>query len=139
MRADTFTPEKRSAIMRAVKSADTAPERAVRAAACAAGFARRYRLGGDGLPGKPDLVFPALHKVVFVHGCFWHGHGCARGARLPKTNASYWRAKIARNSVRDRASLRALRKIGLSTLVLWECETRDPDATARKLGAFLRR
>jgi DNA mismatch endonuclease (patch repair protein) len=137
VRADVFNPDKRSAVMRAVKSRDTAPELAVRAAARDAGFARRYRLNGAKLPGKPDLVFGAVRKVVFVHGCFWHGHDCKRGARAPKDNAAYWRAKIARNLARDRSSLKALRLHGWATLVIWECETRDRAALARKLARFL--
>ena len=136
---DVFDPIKRSAVMRAVKARDTAPERAVRAAACAAGFARRYRLNGAHLPGKPDLVFTALGKVVFVHGCFWHGHDCKRGARAPKQNAAYWRAKIARNRARDAETLRTLKQHGLVALTIWECETRDEAVLARKLSRFLRR
>jgi DNA mismatch endonuclease (patch repair protein) len=125
--------------MRAVKSADTSPERAVRAAVRALGYGRRYRLNGAKLPGKPDLVFSSMGKVVFVHGCFWHGHDCKRGARAPKDNADYWRAKIARNRARDAASLKALRVAGWSALVLWECETRDAGALSRKLKSFLAR
>ena len=137
MPADVFDADTRSAVMRAVRSADTAPERAVRAAACALGYRRRYRLNGAALTGKPDLVFASLGKVVFVHGCFWHGHTCKRGARQPKDNADYWRAKISRNRARDRAALRALRAAGWSALVVWECETRDAAALARSLGKFL--
>lgn len=135
---DVFDAEKRSSIMRAVKSGDTAPERAVRAAACAAGYARRYRLGGGALPGKPDLVFAALRKAVFVHGCFWHGHDCKRGARAPKDNAAYWSAKIGRNMARDARVLAALAGDGWSTLVVWECETKDVAALEARLAAFLR-
>lgn len=138
MRADVFDPVKRSAVMRAVKSRDTAPERAVRAAVCELGYARRYRLNGAKLPGRPDLVFGAMRKAVFVHGCFWHGHTCKRGARQPKDNATYWRAKIARNVARDRATLRTLKDAGWSALVIWECETGDGPALARKLLRFLR-
>lgn len=137
MRADVFDADKRSAVMRAVKSSDTAPERAVRAAVRALGYARRYRLNGAHLPGKPDLVFTSLQKVVFVHGCFWHGHDCKRGARQPKDNAAYWRTKIARNVARDAASLRALKSAGWSAHVVWECETRDAVSLARKLAKFL--
>ncbi len=136
-RADVFDVEKRSAIMRAVKSSGTAPERAVRAAVRKLGYGRRYRLNGAHLPGKPDLVFTSLSKVVFVHGCFWHGHDCARGARQPKDNAAYWTQKIMRNRTRDAVSLRALHSDGWSALVIWECETRDTDALSRKLGRFL--
>ena len=139
MRADIFDPVKRSAIMRAVKSRGTAPELAVRALVRKLGYARRYRLNGASLLGKPDLVFGALRKAIFVHGCFWHGHDCKRGARQPKDNAAYWRAKIARNRARDAATLKALRAAGWSALVLWECETRDAAALSRKLGSFLSR
>jgi DNA mismatch endonuclease (patch repair protein) len=135
---DVFDKAKRSEVMRAVKSRDTAPERAVREAARAAGFARRYRLGGGKLPGKPDLVFGALRKAVFVHGCFWHGHDCKRGARKPKDNASYWSAKITRNRARDGRVLKELSDAGWDALVIWECETRDADALKRRLARFLR-
>lgn len=139
MRADVFSEEKRSAVMRAVKARDTAPERAVREAVRSAGYARRYRLHGAHLPGKPDLVFPALQKAVFVHGCFWHGHDCRRGARQPKDNAPYWRAKIARNRERDSGALASLKTLGWRTLVIWECETRDRERLVRTLASFLRR
>ena len=136
-RADVFDAEKRSAIMRAVKSRDTAPERTVREAVRALGYGRRYRIGGVTLPGKPDLVFGAMRKAIFVHGCFWHGHDCKRGARQPKDNAAYWRAKIARNRVRDVAVRKALRAEGWKALTIWECETRDDAKLAAKLARFL--
>lgn len=138
VRTDVFSPAQRSAVMRAVKSSGTAPELAVCSAARAAGYARRYRLGGAGLPGKPDLVFGALEKVVFVHGCFWHGHDCKRGARKPKGNGAYWSAKIAGNRARDEASLAALNASGWKALVIWECEARNADALTERLQTFLR-
>ncbi|MEQ1820045.1 MAG: DNA mismatch endonuclease Vsr [Terricaulis sp.] len=138
MRADVFDPVKRSAVMRAVKSRDTEPELKVRAAVRDLGYARRYRLNGASLPGKPDLVFGAMRKAIFVHGCFWHGHDCKRGARQPKDNAAYWRAKISRNVARDCATLKTLRADEWATLVIWECETRDSASLARKLAKFLR-
>lgn len=137
MRADVFTPAKRSAVMRAVKSADTAPERIVRRAVCALGFARRYRLNCAHLPGKPDLVFTALRKVVSVHGCFWHGHDCKRGARKPKDNRAYWSAKIAANRARDAAHTKELRAAGWRVLTLWECQMGDPQALSDRLSHFL--
>lgn len=137
MRADVFSPAKRSSIMRAVKSADTGPERTVRKAVCALGFARRYRLNGAHLPGKPDLVFASLRKVIFVHGCFWHGHDCARGARKPKDNAGYWSAKIARNRARDAVHAKALTVAGWRLLTIWECEARQSEALERRLSRFL--
>jgi DNA mismatch endonuclease, patch repair protein len=115
--------------MRAVKSKDTKPEWVVRRLLHAAGF--RYRLHGKDLPGKPDLVFPSRRKVVFVHGCFWHGHDCARGDRQPKTNANYWMAKIARNKARDVEHLATLRNRNWQVLTVWECEIKDLGLLAR--------
>jgi DNA mismatch endonuclease, patch repair protein len=127
--ADVFAPQMRSAVMRAVKSRDTAPELAVRRAAHALGL--RFRLGRDDLPGKPDLVFPAKRTALFVHGCFWHGHDCARGARMPATNRDYWQAKIGRNRARDKSAFAALTKLGWKPAMIWECETRDGAKLAR--------
>ena len=127
--------EQRSRIMRAVKGRDTAPEMLVRHLAYGMGY--RYRLYRTDLPGKPDLTFPGRRKVVFVHGCFWHGHDCARGARRPKRNAEYWANKIARNRIRDKASLMALRTLGWKALVIWECELLELARVKRRLSRFL--
>lgn len=105
--------------MRAVKSKDTTPEIQVRRFVHSLGY--RYRLHRKDLPGKPDLVFPKLRKVIFVHGCFWHGHTCNRGARMPKTNVDYWSTKIDRNRSRDEEHLKSLSVLGWKTLVVWEC------------------
>ena len=96
-----------------------------------------FRLHRKDLPGKPDLVFPRLHKVVFVHGCFWHGHDCARGDRAPKANADYWRTKISRNKLRDAANLNALEGTGWDAAVIWECELKEPARVAKRLKGFL--
>ena len=117
--SDVFTPEKRSAVMRAVKGRDTTPELAVRRILRTAGIG--YRLGGRGLPGRPDLVMPGRRVAVFVHGCFWHGHDCPRGARKPKANADYWSAKIGRNRTRDIATQAALEATGWRVVTVWEC------------------
>lgn len=134
--ADVFDSEKRSAVMRAVKSSNTTPELAVRRAAHRLGA--RFRLGRSDLPGKPDLVFPGRRTALFVHGCFWHGHDCPRGARMPATNRAYWEAKIGRNMARDKASKAELKKLGWKHAVIWECETRDraklERLVARKIG-----
>jgi DNA mismatch endonuclease, patch repair protein len=130
------TPEQRSRIMRAVKDRDTGPELVVRSLTHRMGY--RFRLHRKDLPGKPDLVFPRLLKALFVHGCFWHGHNCARGSRAPKTNAEYWRAKISRNSRRDAANIEALRAKGWKAAVIWECELKKPKLVARRLKGFLR-
>jgi DNA mismatch endonuclease (patch repair protein) len=121
--ADVFTPDQRSAVMRAVRSANTTPELAVRRAAHALGL--RFRLNRTDLPGKPDLVFPKHRLALFVHGCFWHGHDCPRGARTPATNTGYWRAKISRNMARDARTGGELAALGWRSAVIWECETRD--------------
>jgi DNA mismatch endonuclease (patch repair protein) len=126
----------RSRIMRAVKATDTAPEMAVRRLVHRMGF--RFRLHRKDLPGKPDLDFPRFRKVIFVHGCFWHGHPCARGARMPKTNAQYWRGKISRNALRDTANAAALRKLGWRVAVIWECELKTLQRIQQRLAKFLR-
>ena len=125
---DVFTPQKRSEVMRAVKSSDTKPELALRKALHALGY--RYRLHVKGLPGKPDLVFPRYRTVIFVHGCFWHGHTCKRGRRVPKSNVDYWVEKIARNKARDRKNATALRKLGWRVITLWECKLKTLDPAA---------
>jgi DNA mismatch endonuclease (patch repair protein) len=129
---DTVSPEKRSEIMRAVKGTDTTPEIAVRRASHAMGL--RFRLRRNDLPGRPDLVFPSRRIALFVHGCFWHGHDCRRGARTPAVNADYWRAKIGRNRERDLSSARRLAELDWNAVVIWECETRQP----ARLSAILR-
>lgn len=125
---DVFTPEKRSAVMRRIKGRDTKPEKAVRGILRAAGVG--YRLGGMGLPGRPDVVMQGRRTAIFVHGCFWHGHDCARGSRKPKTNADYWAAKINRNRARDAEVEARLEADGWRVLTVWECGMRTPDFAA---------
>ena len=131
--SDVFTPEKRSAVMRAVKGRDTTPELAVRCILRAAGIG--YRLGGRGLPGRPDLVMQGRRVAVFVHGCFWHGHDCKRGARQPKANADYWTAKIGRNRARDEAAADALADAGWRVVTIWECGIKAPGFADRLVAA----
>lgn len=122
-RTDVFSKEKRSEVMRAVKGKDTTPEVALRKALFALGY--RYRLNVKNLPGKPDLVFPKHRAVIFVHGCFWHGHDCKRGARMPKSNVDYWRKKIAGNQARDKRNVAALEDLGWRVITVWECELKS--------------
>jgi DNA mismatch endonuclease (patch repair protein) len=96
----------------------------------------RYRLHVASLPGKPDLVFPRLRKVIEVRGCFWHQHGKCIDSHVPKSRLAYWRPKLERNAARDRQNLRALRQLGWRVLVIWECEASSPKL-ARRLKAFL--
>ena len=132
---DTVLPEIRSRIMRAIKNKDTGPEMIVRRMAHAMG--KRYRLHRKDLPGKPDLTFPRLRKIVFVHGCFWHGHDCARGVRQPKDNAEYWARKIGRNKERDEQNVEELESMGWDILIIWECHLKDREALSDRLNAFL--
>jgi DNA mismatch endonuclease (patch repair protein) len=129
----TTPDEQRSRTMRAVRSKDTKPEMFVRRLLHRLGY--RFRLHHKDLPGSPDIVFPGRRKVIFVHGCFWHGHSCKRGARQPKENAEYWREKIARNVARDRKVQAALTGLGWTPLTLWECKLRDN--LEGRLRAFL--
>lgn len=132
---DIFTAEKRSEIMRAVRGRDTGPEIALRKALFAKGF--RYRLNVKSLPGKPDIVLPKYRAVIFVHGCFWHGHDCARGKRTPKTNADYWKKKIRRNVERDHAAIAALQRHGWYVKISWECDLKDLPKEANKIAGWL--
>jgi DNA mismatch endonuclease (patch repair protein) len=97
----------------------------------------RFRLFGRNLPGRPDLVLPRHRVTIFVHGCFWHRHHCRFGQATPKTRASFWREKFAGNVERDQRNLKALRRLGWRTLVVWECQTRRPDTLLRRLERFL--
>ena len=98
-------------------------------------FAPGYRLHRADLPGKPDIAYPGRRLAIFVHGCFWHGHDCPRGARMPNANADYWQAKIARNRARDAATLETLKAMGWRAAVVYECALRDAEALRARLGA----
>lgn len=121
--------------MARVRGRDTKPEMLVRRLSHALGY--RYRIHLETVPGRPDLAFTKRRAAVFVHGCFWHGHDCPRGARTPKANAEYWRAKIERNRARDAETAERLAAAGWRSLVLWECELGDRDALAARLRGFL--
>ncbi|MGC3971751.1 MAG: very short patch repair endonuclease [Pirellulales bacterium] len=135
--ADVFTPAERSRVMRAVRSRDTSPELKVRRMTTALGY--RYRLHGKNVPGTPDLVFARLRKVVFVHGCFWHRHSCPRGQSTPAANKKFWLKKFARNTARDAAVRRLLRREGWRSLTIWECQltAKKADRAAARLKKFL--
>lgn len=133
--SDVFPNGKRSWIMSRVREKDTSAELKVRSLTHRLGY--RFRLHRKDLPGKPDLVFPSRRKLIFVNGCFWHGHDCARGARIPKTNREYWVGKIQKNIERDRNNQDILESLGWDILAVWECEIKDVERLARKLVAFL--
>ena len=133
--SDVFDAEKRSAVMRRVKGRDTTPERTVRRLLTALGA--RYRLHRKDLPGNPDIVMPGRRLALFVHGCFWHGHDCARGSRVPKANRDYWTAKVARNVARDIHTRDALTDAGWRVETIWECELKNEAAVSARLKAVL--
>ena len=131
---DTLTPEQRSALMARIRGVDTKPELFVRRALHGQGY--RFRLHGRGLPGKPDIVFKKRKRAVFVHGCFWHRHGCKRTTH-PKSRQDYWQDKFAKNVARDRRNSALLADDGWDVFVAWECEIDSDETLLQRLMEFL--
>ena len=127
----------RSANMRAIRAKNTSPELKVRKMLRA--FAPGYRLHRKDIPGKPDVAYVGAKRAIFVHGCFWHGHDCKWGARVPKTNVKYWRAKIGGNRARDARHAIELKAMGWRALTIWECELRAPKKAEARLRRFVLR
>lgn len=134
-RTDNLTREQRRRTMKRVKSTNTSPEMLVRR--LVHGMGCRYRLHRRDLPGAPDLVFAGRRKIIFVHGCFWHGHDCKSGRKRPKTNREYWSRKLDRNKTRDAENQLKLKELGWDVLIAWECEMKDRDALEERLRRFL--
>lgn len=132
---DIMTPAERSRRMSLIRSGDTHPELAVRSLIHGMGY--RYRLHVAGLPGRPDMVFKAKQKVIFVHGCFWHLHRACGNCRPPKSKLDYWKPKLEGNAARDKRVRQQLRQLGWRCLVVWECELDDFERLARRIAAFL--
>ena len=131
---DIVAPEKRSALMSRIRSTDTKPELFVRRALHAMGY--RFRTHVRGLPGCPDLVFTRRRSVIFVHGCFWHRHGC-RKTYVPKSRKEFWQEKFVGNVSRDRRNQRLLEEAGWRVLVVWECEIESDDSALERAARFL--
>ncbi len=132
---DRLSKQRRSEIMSRIYGKDTNPELVVRSMVHKLGY--RYRLHSKKLPGKPDLVFSKRKKVMFVHGCFWHGHrGCRKG-KLPKSNLDYWVPKIEQNKKRDAKNRRKLKSEGWDVLVVWQCELKNVEALKKRIVDFL--
>ena len=125
----------RSANMRAIRSKDMGPELAVRRIVHQLGY--RYRLHRNDLPGRPDIIFTSRHKIIFVHGCFWHSHGC-KNSHIPKSNVDYWVPKLIRNTTRDAKNLQILSERGWQCLVIWECEIKDRSSLTSRIRDFFR-
>jgi len=132
---DTISKEARSALMSRIRSKDTKPELTVRSMLHRLGY--RFRLHRKDLPGRPDIVLPRHHKIILVHGCFWHGHICNLASN-PKSNEQYWTEKIARNRSRDARTLKELRALGWEVLELWECEIRAARGLEERISAFMK-
>jgi DNA mismatch endonuclease (patch repair protein) len=133
--ADVFTPEKRSAIMSRIKGENTRPEILVRKIVHSLGY--RFRLHSNTLPGKPDLVLPRHEKIIFVHGCFWHGHVRCSRSGLPLTNKNFWQNKIMGNKARDIRVRRKLSRDGWKVAVIWQCQTKNIGSLTKQLERFL--
>lgn len=131
---DPLTPERRSAHMARIRVRNTEPELAVRRLLHSMGY--RFRLHRHDLPGKPDIILPRHRKAIFVHGCYWHGHGCSAG-QLPKTRLEFWAPKIAQNRARDVRNYADMRLAGWSVTIVWECQTRDAAVLGNLLSRFL--
>ncbi|MGH6781317.1 MAG: very short patch repair endonuclease [Sphingomonadaceae bacterium] len=129
-------PERTRRTMRAILSTETKPERQLRSMLHKAGY--RFRKNVKGMPGSPDIAFPARRKVIFVHGCFWHQHPGCHHAKVPRTRPEYWLPKLTRTATRDKEDLEALAAAGWSALSIWECELqRDPGTTYERAVSFI--
>lgn len=133
---DKLAPERRSENMRQIRGKNTAPELTIRKLCREIGFTG-YRIHRKDLPGKPDLAWVGRKLAIFVHGCFWHGHDCAKGIRKPKSNRNYWIPKIERNQQRDAENNTALHALGWKVFIVWECEINEKGLLSRKLQQFL--
>lgn len=131
---DNRTPASRSALMSRISGQNTAPELLVRRLLHSLRY--RFRLHRRGLPGTPDIVFPSRKKAIFVHGCFWHAHGCRIG-QPPKARLEFWEPKLSATKARDRRNKRELSAIGWEVLVVWQCELRHSERLETRLRSFL--
>ena len=131
---DRIRPSLRSGIMSRIRGKNTGPEMRVRRLVHGMGF--RYRLHCGDLPGTPDLVFFGRRKIIFVHGCFWHQHDCARGTR-PSSNEKFWNRKLDSNVRRDKKNVSTLKTEGWAVLIIWECETKNLDRLTVRIEKFL--
>ena len=132
--ADTLTKEKRSELMGRIRGVDTKPELFVRRSLHASGY--RFRTHVRELPGRPDLVFWRRRAVIFVHGCFWHRHGCSK-TYVPRSRKEFWEAKFASNVKRDRRDRKKLEQAGWRVFIVWECEIENDDSVMDRITDFL--
>lgn len=132
---DRLSKKRRSEIMSRIRSKNTSPEMKIRSLVHRLGY--RYRLHYEKLPGKPDMAFPVRKKVIFVNGCFWHGHeGCSKG-KLPKSNLEFWEPKIAKNKKRDDETAEKITSSGWKMLTIWQCELKNKEYLEKRIVDFL--
>lgn len=131
---DIVDPETRSRMMSGIRGKNTKPEILVRSLLHRRGF--RFRINVRDLPGKPDVVLPKYHAVIFINGCFWHGHDCSL-FRMPGTREDFWKKKIDGNRTHDRKTLEALAGSGWRTGIVWECALRGKDRDPEKVVTLL--
>lgn len=120
--SDIYSKSKRSDIMSKISGKETKPEILVRKYLFSKGF--RFRKNVKGLPGKPDIVLPKYKVIIFIHGCFWHGHSCKRG-NLPSSNIQFWENKISQNISRDENVTQKLKELGWKVIIIWQCEIQN--------------
>ena len=132
---DVYSKKKRSEIMSRIKSKGTVPEEKVADILSSLGV--KYKRNVNSLTGKPDFVVESANTVIFVNGCFWHGHSNCKRSNRPKTNAEFWKQKINKNISRDRKSARLLRKEGWHVITIWQCRLRNPESVIKRLEKLL--
>ena len=133
---DVFSREKRSQIMSRVSGKNTKPEIVIRSLLHNMGY--RFRLHRNNLPGKPDITLPKYKKIIFVHGCFWHGHVDCPRAKRPTTNQKFWNEKLNKNIERDKITIKNLKQLGWDVLTVWTCEVKDTELLKKKLLLFIK-
>jgi DNA mismatch endonuclease (patch repair protein) len=132
---DILTKKERSKRMSLIRSKNTSPELAVRSLLHSLGY--RFRIHRKDLPGQPDITFPTRKKVIFVHGCFWHGHENCKISNIPKSRTDFWIEKFSKNQERDARNIARLREAGWDVMVVWECEAKSPAELKEGLETFL--
>ncbi|MFW9996441.1 MAG: very short patch repair endonuclease [Candidatus Odinarchaeota archaeon] len=132
---DIYSKVKRSEVMSKITSKNTKPEKFVRSLLHRLGF--RFRIHSSNLPGKPDIVLKKYNTIIFVHGCFWHGHSCTKGNTRPKSNKTFWNKKIEDNMERDKRKKAELIKLGWNVVEVWECEIKEKEKLALRLLKIL--
>ena len=133
--ADIYSKEKRSEVMSKIRGKETKPEILVRKFLFSKGF--RYRINDTRYPGKPDIVLSKYHTVIFIHGCFWHGHENCKAAKLPETNTDFWKKKISDNIIRDRKNIGKLRGEGWKVIIIWLCEIKNKNVRENRMKRLI--